>query len=316
MLAGPDPATPLHEVTFVVVDLETTGWVPGVSVISEIGAVKLRGGECLGTFQTLVNPGLPIPPSIVYFTGISEAMVAPAPSIESVLPAFLEFVGSDCVMVGHNVRFDLGFLRAAADDLGYPGLDLPFVDTCALARRLVRDEVPNCTLAVLADQFRLSTRPTHRALPDALATGELLHHLLERAGTCGVSTLDDLLVLPAVKGRPQLNKLRLATALPRSPGVYLFRNAAGRVLYVGHAVDLHRSVRSYFADDTRRKTAQLLGETVGIDHIETTGESEAELLAAQLIQEHEPRFNRQPRRRRRQPSANPRRGASAGPTVP
>src|SRR4051794_20711401 len=103
----------LIDVTFVVVDLETTGMSPAGDAITEIGAVKLRAGECLGRFQTIVNPRLPIPPEIIYPTGIPERMVAPAPPVEAVLPSFLEFVGTNAVLVGHNVRFDLSFLGAA-----------------------------------------------------------------------------------------------------------------------------------------------------------------------------------------------------------
>src|SRR5579859_3560267 len=107
-----DLGTPLHDVTFVVVDLETTGGSPATCAITEIGAVKYRGGECLGEFQTLVNPGVPIPPMITVLTGITEAMVYPAPRIAEVLPMFLEFA-RDAVIVGHNIRFDCGFLDAA-----------------------------------------------------------------------------------------------------------------------------------------------------------------------------------------------------------
>src|SRR5438874_6413872 len=130
-----DLGTPLHEVTFCVVDLETTGGSAAADEITEVGAVKLRGGECLGTFQTLVNPGVAIPPAITVLTGITEAMVLPAPMIERVLPTFLEFVG-DAVVVGHNVRFDMSFLRAAIDRGGYMRPVNSVVDTCALARRL------------------------------------------------------------------------------------------------------------------------------------------------------------------------------------
>src|SRR5688500_4376816 len=98
-----DLGTPLHQVTFCVVDLETTGGSPASCAITEVGAVKLRGGECLGTFQTLVNPGGPIPPAITVLTGITEAMVLPAPSVATVLPPLLEFL-SGTVLVGHNVR--------------------------------------------------------------------------------------------------------------------------------------------------------------------------------------------------------------------
>jgi DNA polymerase-3 subunit epsilon len=287
-----DLGAPLAEVTFVVVDLETTGGSPGADAITEVGAVKLRGGECLGIFQTLVNPGVAIPPEIVYLTGITQAMVVPAPRIESVLPSLLEFVG-DAVVVGHNVRFDLGFLQAGLQRQQYPRLTNRFVDTCLLARRLVRDEVANCKLATLSDHFRVRHRPTHRALDDALATGEVLHCLLERAGSLGVLALEDLLDLPTVQGHPQLAKLKLANALPRAPGVYIFRDAGGRPLYVGKAVDLRRRVRSYFTGDDRRKVGQLLRETQAIDGIVCSGELEASVLEVRLIHQLAPRFNRQ-----------------------
>ena len=294
-----DLGTPLREVTFVVVDLETTGGSPGNDAITEIGAVKLRGGECLGTFSTLVNPGRDIPPTITFLTGITHAMVVTAPRIDAVLPSFLEFLGSDAVIVGHNIRFDLAFLDAAIRRHGYARLAQPSVDTCGLARRLVRDEVPNCKLSTLAERFRLGHRPTHRALDDALATGDLLHVLLERAGSLGVLGLDDLLALPTIAGHPQLSKLRLTDDLPRAPGVYLFRDAGGRVLYVGKASNLRTRVRSYFSGDERRKIGQLLRETHTIDHIVAPGPLEASVLEVRLIHEHLPRFNRQAKTWRR-----------------
>src|SRR3954451_24833624 len=141
-----DLGTPLCDVTFVVLDLETTGGSAATDAITEVGAAKFRGGECLGTLATLVNPGRPIPPSITYLTGITEAMVLPAPTIDEVLPAFLEFAG-DAVLVGHNVRFDMSFLQAALAGAGRPRAKHRAIDTCALARRLVSDEVPNCKLS-------------------------------------------------------------------------------------------------------------------------------------------------------------------------
>jgi DNA polymerase-3 subunit epsilon len=293
-----DLGTPLADVTFVVVDLETTGGSPADDAITEIGAVKLRGGECLGTFSTLVNPGRDIPPTITFLTGITQAMVVTAPRIDTVLPSFLEFAG-DAVIVGHNIRFDLAFLDAAIRRHGYPRLAQPSVDTCGLARRLVRDEVPNCKLGTLAERFRLGHRPTHRALDDALATGDLLHVLLERAGSLGVLGLDDLLALPTIAGHPQIQKLRLTDDLPRAPGVYLFRDGSGRVLYVGKATNLRTRVRSYFSGDERRKIGQLLRETRSIDHIVAPAPLEAAVLEVRLIHEHLPRFNRQAKTWRR-----------------
>jgi len=285
-----DLGVPLHQVTFCVLDLETTGAAPSQCAITEVGAVKLRGGECLGTFQTLVNPGVGIPREITFLTGITEAMVRPAPWIDAVLPSFLEFIGSS-VIVGHNVRFDLRFLQAALVASGRPPLANRWVDTCALARRLVRDEVPNCQLGTLAERLRLPHRPSHRALADALATGDLLHTLLERAGSLGVLGLDDLFELPTVRAHPQMGKLRLTTNLPRRPGVYLFRGLGGRVLYVGKATNLRARVRSYFGGDDRRKISQLLRETQTIDHVVCPGTLEASVLEVRLIHRHQPPFN-------------------------
>lgn len=286
-----DLGTPLSDVTFVVLDLETTGGSPTQCSITEIGAVKYRGGECLGTFQTLVNPGSPIPPDIVYLTGITDAMVVPAPRVEAVLPQLLEFT-RDAVIVGHNVRFDVGFLQENLRRFGYPKLTNKVVDTCALARRLVRDEVPNCTLATLSRYFRTAADPCHRALADAKATAEVLHALLERAGTLGVLALDDLLALPTTAAHPQAAKLPWVARLPRAPGVYIFRDIAGRPIYVGKAVDLRRRVRSYFGGDDRRKIGPLLREAHSLDHVVCAHELHAEVLELRMIQELRPRFNR------------------------
>jgi DNA polymerase III subunit epsilon len=285
-----DLGAPLVDTTFVVVDLETTGGSPGTDTITEVGAVKVRGGACLGTFQTLVNPGRAIPPAITVLTGITESMVARAPRIESVLPALVEFMG-DAVIVGHNVRFDVGFLQAALERAERPPLTAPTVDTVALARRLLRDEVPNCKLGTLADRLRLSHRPSHRALDDALATADLLHVLLERAGSLGVTGFDDLSSLPSMAGHPQADKLRLTTRLPRRPGVYLFRDAAGRVLYVGKASNLRSRVRSYFSTDERRKIGALIRDTGRIDHKVCPSTLEAAVLEARLIRTLTPPYN-------------------------
>lgn len=288
-----DLGTPLRDVTFCVIDLETTGGSPDHDRITEIGAVKVRGGECLGTFQTLVNPGCAIPASITVLTGITEAMVQPAPRIEQVLPSLLEFLG-DAVIVGHNVRFDLGFLDAALRRTGRERPSVRAVDTVALARRLVRDEVPDCRLGTLAARLRLDHRPSHRALDDALATADLLHLLLERAATFGVLGLDDLHALPGLAGHPQVAKLRHTEALPRRPGVYLFHGAGGEVLYVGKATNLRQRVRSYFSTtETRRKVGNLLRETQRISHVETPDPLTAAVLEQRYLHQLAPRYNRQ-----------------------
>lgn len=184
--------TPLHEVTFVVFDLETTGGSPEDAGITEVGAVKVRGGERLGELATLVHPGGPIPAHISVLTGITDAMVAAAPGMGAVLPSFLEFARGH-VLVAHNAPFDLGFLGAACAHQGYGWPGFTVVDTAGLARRvLARDEVSDRKLVTLARLFRAVDEPCHRALADARATVAVLHGLLERLGGHGTGTLGEL----------------------------------------------------------------------------------------------------------------------------
>jgi DNA polymerase III subunit epsilon len=297
-----DLGTPLFDVTFVVVDLETTGCAPGSDAITEIGALKLCGGELLGRLETLVNPGVPIPPMITVLTGITGAMVFPAPRIDEVLPQFLEFA-RDAVVVGHNIRFDVSFLDAALVALGYPRLRNRRVDTIALARRLTGDDVPNLRLETLARHFRTTVEPVHRAYADAAATAEVLHALLEHAGTFGVFGLDDLLAVPRMRAHPSAAKLALTARLPRAPGVYVLRDRDRRVLYVGSATNLRTRVRSYFASNHRRALPQLVRELASIEHRVCESVLEAEIRARRLTEELQPRFNANGTTRARKPRA-------------
>ncbi|MGO1316008.1 MAG: DEDD exonuclease domain-containing protein [Cellulomonadaceae bacterium] len=294
--------TPLSEVTFVVVDLETTGTSPATSGITEIGAVKVRGGQRLGEFQTFVNPGVPIPAQITRLTGISTRMVADAPSIRGVLPAFWEFMHG-AVLVAHNARFDVGFLRAAARemDLAWPGNQV--VDTVALARRVVtRDEAPNHRLGTLAALFRATVTPDHRALSDARATVDVLHALLDRLAPWGVTHLEDLAsaadpVAPAVRA-----KRHLAQDVPTGPGVYLFHGPGDEVLYVGTSTNLRGRVRSYFtASEKRSRMQEMLQLADRVSTVPCATRLEAQVRELRLIAEHAPRYNRRSKFPQRMP---------------
>ena len=172
----------------------------------------------LGEFQTLVRPGAPIPPFISVLTGITDAMVATAPSIEVVLPQFLDFTG-DAVLVAHNAPFDVGFLKAAAVQCERAWPTLAVLDTARLARRvLTRDEVRDCKLSTLARHFRATTTPNHRALADARATVDVLHGLIERVGTEGVQSFEELVTYSSRVSTAQRRKRHLAEGLPHVPG--------------------------------------------------------------------------------------------------
>ena len=191
---------PLDEIDFVIVDVETTGWTPGVARITEIGAVKISAGHQLGQFSSLVNPGGAIPERVAALTGISDAMVAAAPPLAEVLPAFLAFARG-CVLTAHNAPFDVGFLTAACQACDLPWPDFPVVDTVELAHWVLgEDEVPNCKLSTLAAFFGARTTPRHRALADALATTDVLMGLLARLSAAGVGTLAELLAVQDLAG--------------------------------------------------------------------------------------------------------------------
>ncbi|MCI4012607.1 DEDD exonuclease domain-containing protein [Brevibacterium sp. ZH18] len=286
--------TPLHDVTFVIVDLETTGTRAGQSEITEIGAVKTRGGEVLGEFQSLVKPEQSvISPFVAQLTGITHAMVDDAPSIRSVLPSFLEF-SIGCVLVAHNAPFDIGFLRSACERLDYHWPQPTVLDTVTLARRVVgRDEVRNHKLSTLAAHFGTQTSPDHRALSDARATGELLHHLLERFGGYGITTLEELATVRQAGWAKRQAKSHLAKGVPAEPGVYMFLDGTRRVLYIGKSGNMARRVRGYFnASENRGRMAEMITAAQEVSCLPCAHALEAEVREVRLIGELAPPYNR------------------------
>lgn len=298
--------TPLSEVVFVVVDLETTGGPPGADAITEIGAVRVRGGAVESEMSTLVNPGRAIPAQITVLTGITNAMVAGAPPVGEALSTFLAWArldGESTVLVAHNARFDVGHLRGAARALGLGWSEPTVLDTLGLARRAwSRADVPDHKLGTLAALVGSPIRPAHRALGDARATVDVLHAALEVLAPLGVTHLEDLATAADPVPARRRAKSRLADGLPSSPGVYQFLSAAGQVLYVGSAVDLRRRVRSYFtAAEKRSRIANMLDTTVQVRAIPTPTEIEARVRELRLIAELDPPVNRRSRSPRSRP---------------
>ena len=187
----------LIDVPFVVFDLETSGAAPTTgAAVTEIGALKVLGGEIIGEFQSFVDPGHYLSDFITSLTGITDEMLAGAPTIDQVLPTFLDFLGPahETVLVAHNAPFDMSFMKAAAIVHSYQLPDYPVIDTARVARYVLdRDEVPNCKLSTLAPFFGSPTSPNHRALDDARATVDVLHGIFERLGSHSVTTLEQLL---------------------------------------------------------------------------------------------------------------------------
>lgn len=287
---------PLDEADFVVVDLETTGGRPAPGAIIEIGAYRMRGRRILDSFQSLIRPRMRIPRFVIGLTSITNEMVADAPPIEDVLPAFRDFLGH-AVMVAHNAQFDRSFLDFEFRRLFGIGLLNPVLCTVRMARRFL-PSVKRRRLDLLADHFGLSTAGRHRGLGDARMAAELLSIFLEMAAGMGINRLDRLIDhhYRGMTGRRIERHVppEAIAAMPRTPGVYLMRNERGDLLYIGKAARLKDRVASYFAGGAslNAKTAELVSHVWSVETRPARSALEAALVEARLIRELKPPYNR------------------------
>jgi DNA polymerase-3 subunit epsilon len=297
-LAGaPDPL--LEEAEFVVFDLETTGLSVQTSRICELGAVRVRALELVDSFQSLVDPGVPLPQPVARLTGLHERDLRGAPRVGTVVGRFLSFAG-DAPLVAHNARFDQRFLERQLGRLDGRRLAEPPLCTAALARRLLAGRLRRVSLSSLAHFFGVSTAPCHRALPDAEATAEILLRLIELAQELGARRLSELRALAAPRKRRVHGKRPLMRGAPARPGVYLFRDCHDRVLYVGRARDLRARLRSYFHGEAQRQSVE--AALLALERIEWRvlgSELEAALEEVRLIRELQPPANSRSRQQNR-----------------
>ncbi len=204
---------------FVVFDLETTGIGAASNEIIEIGAVKVANNVITDRFSTFVNPGRPIPYNIQELTSITDQMVSDAPSIDTVLPEFLDFCGN-AVLVAHNASFDTGFIYQKAKDRGIH-TDFTVIDTVSMSRAIL-PEFKKYKLDTVAKTLGVSLENHHRAVDDAGATAEIFIKLVKRLEDKGITTLDGLNEF----GRPGDETIR---KLPSYHAVILAKNETGRV---------------------------------------------------------------------------------------
>ena len=291
-LAGdPHADTPLEEAELVVFDLETTGLSASTCRMCEIGAARIKALTVVETFETLVNPGTALPSFVAALTGIQGADLRRAPRAEIALRRFLAFAG-DAPLVAHNARFDMAFLDREVERLTGRRCAAAVLDTVWLARRLVSGRSERFSLARLAHLFGVSVEPCHRALPDALATAEILIVLMGLAQERGARTVADLVELAAPRARRLHSKRSLVAGAPMAPGVYLFHDRNGTVLYVGKARELRARLRSYFAGGRQRPAVEAaLGALERVDWKIFGSELEAALEELRLIRELRPPAN-------------------------
>jgi DNA polymerase III epsilon subunit family exonuclease len=296
-LAGGRADPLLEEAEFVVFDLETTGLAAARDRICEVGAVRVRALEVADSFESLVNPGVRLPEQIARLTGLREQELRSAPPVSGVLRRFLAFAGDE-LLVAHNARFDQRFLERQLLLQHGRRLSEPPLCTAALARRLLEGRVRRVGLASLANFFGVPTRPCHRALPDAEATAQVLIHLIGLAQELGARRLSELRALAAPRKRRVYDKRSLARGAPTRPGVYLFRDRHGQVLYVGRARDLRARLRSYFRSESQRPSVE--AALLALERIEWRvlgSELEAALEELRLIRELQPPANSRSRRK-------------------
>ncbi|MDO8964075.1 MAG: exonuclease domain-containing protein [Coriobacteriia bacterium] len=278
----------LADCEFVAVDLETTGCKPGRNSIIEVGAVRFRADCTISSFERLVRPTESIPRAVEDLTGITSGMVAHAPLVHEVLEEFRAYAHG-AVLVAHNYRFDLSFLDYEAEELWGSPFQRPTIDTLSLARRL-RPDLRRYSLGSLATELGTPTVPDHRAGNDARATAEILQTLIPDLLAIGITTVGDLASFCGLGRQGELAEhLRLTKGIPDEPGVYLFRDASGSVVFVGRAKSLRLRTRAYFYPGGGED--ELACSVASITAVQMASPLDAALLERRLVDRHQPMYN-------------------------
>jgi DNA polymerase III epsilon subunit family exonuclease len=251
----------LPDITFAVVDIETTGGRPPQHRPTELAAVKVRDGKITGEYHALVNPGREIPWSVVRLTGITDAMVLDQPELTEVLPSFLDFL-EDTVFVAHCANFDFHFIRYFTTE--YLGREFAPSVLCTfkLAQRLL-PKAGRYNLGELASFINLndSKNDRHRALGDSKTTAEIFIRFLRMLQAFGLESLEDVLDFQDVTTAeaPSLAEgisIDPATLndLPTDRGVFRLLNEKSETVYSGKAPNIQRAVRDIFYPKNRSAT--------------------------------------------------------------
>ena len=281
----------LEHTTFAFLDIETTGGNSSRDRITEIGIRFWRAGEVVGEWQTLLNPGVRISAFIEQLTGISNAMIADAPSFASIADTLEEQL-RDCVFVAHNARFDYGFIKAQYRELGRL-FSARVLCTVKLSRRLY-PEFRKHNMDALIERHGLTHVQRHRAMGDVCAMLEFFTHALAEKGAAQLEeSIAALLQRPSIPSHLPLDTLK---DLPRGPGVYRFYGENDALLYVGKSINIAQRVASHFSGDHNSSRGVRISESLRrVEYTETAGELGALLLELQQIKTLKPLFNRRSR---------------------
>ncbi|HEV7477726.1 MAG TPA: exonuclease domain-containing protein [Burkholderiales bacterium] len=278
----------LLDAPLAIVDLETTGTDPAGDRITEIAVLEVQGFALTSEWSTLVNPGAGTPSPIQALTGITNEMVARAPSFAQVAEELHELLRGR-VFVAHNARFDYGFLRREFDRAGIR-FTAKTLCTVRLSRRLYPRE-PHHNLDSLIARHGIDCRQRHRAMGDADALWQFLQ-IAEREHGEEVVAVAARQIARQPTLPPQLERAAV-DAVPEAPGVYLFYDEASVPLYIGKSASMRTRVMAHFCGASSQRSVELSKRVRRIDWKRTAGELGALLLEARLVKELAPEFNRQ-----------------------
>lgn len=287
---------PIDKAEFCVLDFETTGTSAAKGKVIEIGMVKVKNLKITNLYQTFLNPLSHIPPFITRLTGITYSDVEDAPLFKDILEDVSYFLG-DSILVAHNLSFDYSFLKKEMSEAGWQLFDNPTLCTLKLARKFYPD-LPSKSLGSMVKHFRVRHKDVHRALGDATVTAKILVKMIEHArDEYNIETASQLVDFQgglSAKSSFRIMKKKLADGfaeLPDQPGIYMFKNAKDKIIYIGKAKSLKKRVRNYFSSNAERKTKKIIRGATKLEHVVTNSELTALLAEAEFIKSENPKMN-------------------------
>lgn len=264
---------------YAIIDIETTGLSPGNEKITEVAIFIHDGKKVVNEFVSLVNPEKKISYRIVNITGINNRMVENAPKFYEIAKQIVE-ITQGCILVGHNVRFDYGFLRHEFLSFGYV-YERKTIDTIKLARKLIPGK-RSYSLGKLCDDLEINNNARHRAAGDALATVQLFEMFL---------AIDPNPENLNLRGMNVNNNIDLVSKLPEKAGVYYFYDSSKELIYVGKSVNIHDRVLSHLNNNLHKKAIEMKSRIADVRYEVTGSELLALLLESEEIKINQPRYN-------------------------
>ncbi|MDF1611855.1 exonuclease domain-containing protein [Stygiobacter electus] len=287
---------PFEEAEYSVFDFETTGTSAKFENVIQIGIVRIKNKKIVDTFSSYINPGKPIPYFITTLTGITNSDVENAPYFDEVYQKIKNFV-SNSVLVAHNLSFDFSFLKYECLRFNLKILDNPAICTLKLAKRIFPD-LQSKSLGSLVKFLKIKHRDVHTGLGDATATAKVFLRMFEQLkSNFDIYTVDDLIKVQSFSSNAKSfriikkNLVEDFLQIPDLPGVYFFKDARDKIIYIGKAKSLKERVKNYFSNNAVRKAKKIVQQASKLDFIITNSELSALIAETELIKVHNPKFN-------------------------